>query len=210
MKVRCMSNEWISKSVTVGKIYEVILIVKDCYEVIDDKGEKRLINKFRFEIVEEDKVEQVKIVRKLEDLDGLENGMGLVIKYDTEKRMIGEEKTLSILVGCNSEILCKIDVEIKESLKSILKIAKSMGFEFEYKPLRTVEEIKNEIDSLKSIRFMLGEPNWFLSYDGEKNIYTPAYAAKYCSVCEKYMEKEKAQAYADELNEIIGYGKNGL
>ena len=51
--------------------------------------------------------EENKIVKKLKDLDGLENGMGLIMKYDTEKVFDIEEKTLSILVKHNLEILSK-------------------------------------------------------------------------------------------------------
>ncbi|MGL4852321.1 MAG: hypothetical protein ACRC3Z_06725 [Phocaeicola sp.] len=153
--------------------------------------------------VKEDKMEDVRIVRKLEELDGLENGIGLVMAFDTEKVIADIEiKTLSILRVFNSEILYKVDVEIKSSLEYILEIAKSMGFKFKYKPLRTVEEVIAEMIA-KTDNIFKEDRNYDL-YEVEFIKFTKHYKIRLAeTVGAPVFVAGLAQKYADELNEIL-------
>lgn len=144
------------------------------------------------------KKEDVRVVRKLEDLDGVKNGMGLIMKYDTEKLLDIKRKTLSILVEHNSEILYKVDVEIKTSLKYILEIAKSMGFKFEYKPLRT-EEIMNDLIEKE---FKFGEGN-FLLIKLENGKWDYMNNTSYYLPDKKYYTLESVKRVVKELNELL-------
>lgn len=151
-----------------------------------EKGEKEMEKK------------EIRVVRKLEDLDGVKNGMGLIMKYDTEKLLDIKRKTLSILVEHNSEILYKVDVEIKTSLKYILEIAKSMGFKFEYKPLRT-EEIMNDLIEKE---FKFGEGN-FLLIKLENGKWDYMNNTSYYLPDKKYYTLESVKKVVKELNELL-------
>ncbi|MGL4646050.1 MAG: DUF6501 family protein [Cetobacterium somerae] len=191
---------------TKGKIYDVENSDFYFYYICNDLGVLYKLSKDLFELIKEDKMEEVRVVRKLEDLDGLENGIGLVMVFDTEKVVADIEiKTLSILRVFNSEILYKVDVEIKSSLESILETAKAMGFKFEYKPSKVVYEVIKEIKSLDSLTFKQGEFNYFVSW--YKGKYHVEAMRETFIIGVNYMTKEQAQKYADELNEIIGVGK---
>lgn len=155
--------------------------------------EERLKNK-----IKEGK-EENKIVKKLKDLDGLKNGMGLIMKYDTEKVFDIEEKTLSILVEHNLEILYKVDVEMITSLKHILEIAKSMGFKFEYKPLRTKEEIMKD---LVEKEFKFGDEN-FILIQRVNGKYEYMLNTSYYTLDTKYYTKDSIKRVVEELNELI-------
>ncbi|MGL5725781.1 hypothetical protein, partial [Cetobacterium sp.] len=78
--------------------------------------------------VKEDKMENI-IVRKLEDLDGLENGMGLYIDSNLDVRV--KNKNMLICYGNDLK---------GERKENYLEALKSMGFKFEYKPLDKNEE----------------------------------------------------------------------
>lgn len=159
---------------------------------------------FAFEnYVKEDKMEEVRIVRKLEDLDGLDNGMGLVMAFDTKKVVADIKiKTLSILSVFDSKILYKVDVEIKPFLESILEAAKSMGFKFKYKPLRTEEEVIAEMIA-KTDNIFKEDRNYDL-YEVEFIKFTKHYKIRLAeTVGAPVFVAGLAQKYADELNEIL-------
>lgn len=144
------------------------------------------------------KKEEIRVVRKLEDLEGFKNGMGLIMKYGTEKVLDIERKTLSILVEHNLEILYKVDIKIKTSLKHILEIAKSMGFKFEYKPLRT-EEIMNDLIEKE---FKFGEGN-FLLIKLENGKWDYMNNTSYYLPDKKYYTLESVKRVVKELNESL-------
>lgn len=142
--------------------------------------------------------EEIRVVRKLEDLEGFKNGMGLIMKYGTEKVLDIERKTLSILVEHNLEILYKVDIKIKTSLKYMLEIAKSMGFKFEYKPLRT-EEIMNDLIEKE---FKFGEGN-FLLIKLENGKWDYMNNTSYYLPDKKYYTLESVKRVVKELNELL-------
>lgn len=149
-----------------------------------------------FRIIKEDKMEN-RIVRKLEDLDGLENGMGAIAVYDEiNNRIRAKEERLGIGIAHSDEY---------SDLDGFLTAMKAMGFKFEYKPLRTVHEVIQEIKSLKSLTFKQGELNYFVSCCEDK--YRVEAMRETFIIGVNYMTIEQAQKYADELNEIIGVGK---
>lgn len=148
-----------------------------------------------FELIKEDKMEN-RIVRKLEDLCNMGNGMGLYIDSNLDVRL----KDKKMQICCGSDF-------VNTNLGVYLEVLKSMGFKFEYKPLRTEQEVKREILSLESLHFAQEKPNYYVGYN---NLID-----KYLVICDSvnghglhiYMTEEQAKKYADELNEIIGVGK---
>lgn len=76
------------------------------------------------------------IIRCLKDLDGFENGAGLKLKYDYDPNS-GYYECLWLYHFSDNT---KIELQEKD-----IKVLKAMGFEFEYKPLRTVDEVLDEI-----------------------------------------------------------------
>lgn len=156
--------------------------------------------KNKLKIEESNEVKRVKIVRKMEDLMGLENGNGL---YTQERDVIREGEYITVLV-----VMFKgegfYEFEYGEPRQEDLAFLKAMGFEFEYKPLRTIDEVLEEIEDLQHERFLCGDENYFVSLDVEKNKYEVSYNRYYKNITCVYLKKETAQKYADELNEIIG------
>lgn len=86
----------------------------------------------------ETEVEDIPIIRELKDLDGLENGMGLRIKVVGDLFVIEYIKT--------SDLIRNLKIAVCH-----VPILKAMGFKFEYRPLRTKEEV------LKDLRGLLGD-----------------------------------------------------
>ncbi|MEG1087568.1 MAG: hypothetical protein RSD79_05835 [Cetobacterium sp.] len=181
MRVKCIDNWFYEHLIKVGVIYEVL---EYSYGYAIKPG--IIIDKNKFVVIEEDKMEEIKIVRKLEDLDGLENGFGLHLGYDSFN------KTTQVYT----------EDELKFSTKD-LEFIKGMGFKFEYKPLRTEQEVKKEILNLESLPFTQEKVNYYVDYNNLIN--------KYLVICDSvnghglhiYMPEGLAQKYADELNEII-------
>ena len=138
-----------------------------------------------------------KIIKKLEDLDGLENGMGLKVFFDKN------DCTLSVGEPWKRNIINRIDAQVVKEVEYFLKSLRYMGFEFEYQPLRSLEEVKKEIQNLEGLPFKQKEINYYVHYNNLLEMYFV-----YNGVNERdlniYMSKELAQKYADELNEIIG------
>lgn len=155
-------------------------------------GTEITLNHLRF--VAKDKMEEIRVVRKLEDLEGLENGMGLVIKCFKDE--LGE----FIRVQRKVEEIEGMVIKSKDKFEFL----KSMGFKFKYKPLRSLEEVLEEIEDLQHERFIYGNENYFVSLDVKRNKYEVSYNMHYKNVTCVYLKKETAQKYADELNEIIG------
>ncbi|MGL5713603.1 MAG: hypothetical protein ACRCX2_11340 [Paraclostridium sp.] len=127
-----------------------------------------------------------KVIKKLKDLDGLENGSGLRVYW------CEADKCLEIYF--NSRF---IDRVFKLDKTDVLK---AMGFKFEYKPLRKLEEVIDEIRNLKSLPFVCGESNYFVVYNNGWHVGEFIYI----DTLSTYMTKEQAQKYVDELNEIVG------
>lgn len=194
MKVRCIDNR--DSILEIGKIYETFV---DCtgYMIVD----KNYYNKRRFEIVEEDKMEQVKIVRKLEDLEGLKNGRGLKLEIKKDVRHGEYEDVLVLMCGGLGSLTFETNTPLSNEDSSLLK---AMGFEFEYKPLRTVDEVLEEMKRGQT-KFVEGENNFIVA------MYEGAYIVHFFSHQEIlgaiYLTKEQATKYRDELNEIIGVDK---
>lgn len=65
MKIKCIDNYGLEKSLTIGKIYEVIKEDGVCYKIIDDSGYKCWYVTFRFNPLS---VIRNNIINKLLDL----------------------------------------------------------------------------------------------------------------------------------------------
>ncbi|MGL5718327.1 MAG: hypothetical protein ACRCX2_35310 [Paraclostridium sp.] len=209
MRVKCRSNKdsflMEYSNITVGEIYNVIAFGKDysmgtdVYTVTDDNGLYFTHGISLFTLIKEDKMDQVRIIRKLEDLDGLENGMGAELIY--------------VVVGGSVKVVTSEDeLTINSSdgysdIESFLDTLKAMGFKFEYKPLRTEREVFEEIKNLEGVEFKPYEENFCVEFDYSKQSYGVASYGKYRAVGVVFMASKQAQKYAGELNEIIANNK---
>lgn len=193
MKVKCIKNGCIFTEL--GEVFEVEKETVYGYVVNTNFG-KLLVWKFDFEIVKEDKMEN-RIVRKLEDLDGLENGMGLrVVASDVSD--FKDYKNISVSVYKGD---CRI-ADIKGPAKKKLETLKSMGFKAEYKPLRTKEEVIAEMTA-KTDNIFKEDRNYDL-YEVEFIKFTKLYKIRLAeTVGAPVFVAGLAQKYADELNEIL-------
>ncbi|MGL5751687.1 MAG: hypothetical protein ACRCXT_14230 [Paraclostridium sp.] len=134
-----------------------------------------------------EKLEQSKVIRNLKDLDGLENGNGLKVYWcETDKYLEIYFKSRFV------DRVFRLD-------KADVLIA--MGFKFEYKPLRKLEEVRDEIRNLKSLPFIHGESNYIVACDTGKWYIDNL---THIDTLSTYVTKEQAQKYVDELNEIVG------
>ena len=192
MKVRCIDNWFYEHLLKRNETYEVIRETSDSYIIVIEGLGYLCVDKERFEIIEEDKMKEVRIVRKLEDLDGLENGIGLFIAFDKK------EKTLSVVHGL--KILYKIDARIKSSLVHILEVCKSMGFEFEYKPLRTKDEVLADIKRLACERSQ--DCRTMILQDVNTNKYFATDDYRTIENEKKYFNEDIAHDLVNEINEI--------
>ncbi|MGL5714879.1 MAG: hypothetical protein ACRCX2_17820 [Paraclostridium sp.] len=144
----------------------------------------------------EDKMEEVRVVRKLEDLDKENNCNGIYLSYNKENGNLDmkygkttfcywtENDTVEVWVG----------------------VLKAMGFKFEYKPLRTKEEVKAEMLS-KCKEFKFNGFNYYIKYVQQDKRYYVSYDCFNNILGALYFDKETANEYCNELNEIIGVGK---
>lgn len=135
----------------------------------------------------------MKTIRKIEDLDWLENGKGLKVFIDNN------DKTLS--VGAYWDINLISGLALSEVDDNIISLIKAMGFEFEWKPKRELEEI---IASYEEVEFIMGENNWCIT-KVERDSYCwyrveEHFATQYIGA--KYYEKEDAIKIVNELNQI--------
>lgn len=198
MKVKCVDSIDLGKYLTFWKDYEVLREDDKRYYVIDDEGNSTGFFKERFEIIKEDKMEEIRVVRKLEDLHNLENGMGATAVYDEVNKRVRirtKEECLGIGIAYSDEY---------SDLDGFLTVMKVIGFKFEYKPSRSLEEVVEEART-KIVEFVPGKSNYLLvktlkGYVVDRDVYLER-------VGSLYLCKEQAQKYADELNEIIGVGK---
>lgn len=179
-----------------GKEYEVLESRSKMYLLNNDLGYEKWYYEYRFEIIKEDKMEN-RIVRKLEDLDGLENGMGLKVSFGAKG-------------GFAREIILRVNgnefATSNQDLVGACNLLKAMGFKFQYKPKRTKEEVLAEM-RLKCKEFEFECENYFIRYDEKDKKYYIAYDATANVIGAFYFYERDAIRYCDELNEIIGVGK---
>lgn len=150
--------------------------------------------------IEEDKMEN-RIVRKLEDLDGLENGMGafVEIKHNVANVLCKNKEIFILIINSSNEYS---DVE------TFLKTLKAMGFKFEFQKLRTVEEVledmkENSLNPYNDYNYFLFE----VVYDKFSKDYGINDVDSRFALGAYIFSQETAQKYADELNEIMRGGK---
>lgn len=146
------------------------------------------------------KLEFPKIIRNLRDLDGLKNDKGWELSFESTDNF--KDK------GYYQEWVRLDDKSNKgwfnafyELTDKTIDLLKTGGFEFEYKPLRSLEEVLDEART-KIVKFVNGEYNYLLvktleGYSVDRDVYLER-------VDSLYLCKETAQKYADELNEILG------
>lgn len=199
MRVRC-----------IDKGRSTILEVGEEYEVCEEVGDKYLIPtkwigavlylKKYFEIIEEDKMEEIRVIRKLEELEGLQNGFGLKLNWNEYEKRIESKKDHDIVYWITTEDIRNLGTEY------CFNIIKSLGFKFEYKPLRTIEEVIAEMRT-KEIQFTFNGDNWYVKHVASYNKYYVSYDCHDNIIGTIYLDKETAAKYCIELNEILKGGK---
>lgn len=129
------------------------------------------------------KNEEIKICKKLEDFIGLENGLGLILE---KSEFLSE--TIKVFDKCTYKSIT-ISLENNEILKS-------MGFKFEWKPKRKLQEIVKDYDS-KAHSFM--NKNYFIC-ENEANVFVVNWT--YCNFNGiTYYSEEDCMKICKELNE---------
>ncbi|MEG3013135.1 MAG: hypothetical protein RR795_01585 [Cetobacterium sp.] len=152
--------------------------------------------------INDEKKKEIKIIKKLEDLDGLKNKKGWELSFQSDDNFKDKgyyQKWIRIDEKNDKGWFSAIYRLNEQSVERL----KGLGFEFEYKPLRSEEEIMNDLIEKK---FKFGEGNYILIkhehgfYDYKNNItfYTPG---------QKYYSLESLKKVIAELNEIL-YSEN--
>lgn len=216
-KVKFNVGDTVALKYTEGLGYSPFISMRRAYEIIDLDNKRARISddkisiivplealekikepsdelKFKIDVIidesfmeklKEEK-EEIKVIRKLEDFDEFPNGMGLKLRVDRQN----EEIDIMYGVSVASSVLFK---------ESCFKVLKAMGFKFEYKPLRTEEEIMKDLIEKE---FKFGEGNYILikhehgcyDYMNNMSFYTPG---------QKYYSLESLKKVVKELNELL-------
>lgn len=143
-----------------------------------------------------------KIIKKLKDLDGLKNDKGWELSFESTDNF--KDK------GYYQEWVRLDDKSNKgwfnsfyELTDKTIDLLKTGGFEFEYKPLRKLEEVIEEM-KLKTESIFKEDINYDL-YEVEYIKFTKHYKIRLAeTVGAPVFVAGLAQKYADELNEILG------
>lgn len=139
--------------------------------------------------IKEDKMEEIRVVRKWEDLIGMENGFGLAI----------DENLDVVRKGFHGYYLRKEELF---TFEGYLGSIKCMGFKFDYKPLRSLEEVIEEM--IAKTDNILKEDRDYDLYEVEFIKFTKHYKIRLAeTVGAPVFVAGIAQKYADELNEIL-------
>ena len=143
----------------------------------------------------------LKIIKKLKDLDGLKNDKGWELSFESTDNF--KDK------GYYQEWVRLDDKSNKGWFNAFYELTdktidslKASGFKFEYKPLRKLEEVFNEMYSLNPFK-KYGFDTYSICGNVEGNGYF-IYKNTSIGVIGYSFDKETAQKYADELNEILG------
>ncbi|MGL5595857.1 hypothetical protein [Cetobacterium sp.] len=178
---------------TVGKEYEVRKADKlhhTHYAIYNDVGCVGYYERRWFEVVKNG----ILVIKTLKDLNGLENGTGGYIEYSSINDCA--------YILCNKEekfdIACSGDYS---NLDNFFTVLKSMGFKFEYKPLRKKEEVLEEMKG-KAKPFIFNDYNYYINYIKQDNKYYVTYDCFNNPLGTLYFSKDLANKYCVELNEI--------
>lgn len=130
--------------------------------------------------------------KKIEDFDGMENGLGLKLKVED-------------LCFNNSKIELTIVIyDSKNKIQSYRKLndndilfLKEIGFKFEWKPKLSLEEV---LKKYKSKPFKYGDKNFYLTYDERTGLYCEAefYFAEFIGA--NCYDRETLNKIVEELN----------
>lgn len=142
-----------------------------------------------------------KIIKKLKDLDGLKNDRGWELSFESTDNF--KDK------GYYQEWVRLDDKSNKGWFNAFYELTdktidslKASGFKFEYKPLRKLEEVFNEMSSLNPFK-KHDFDTYSICGSVEGNGYS-IYKNTSTGVIGYSFDKETAQKYVYELNEILG------
>lgn len=135
----------------------------------------------------------MRVIKKIKDLDGLENGLGLTLKY-CDSFFTGDLNC----VDKNGDIIIK-------GLR--LSQVKQLGFTFEVGLQRTVKDILKEIEERESLPLSMEEDRYTVVLKVDKKFKSSHYEVfsdKYNRfVGAVYMDKVVAERYVNELNNAL-------
>ena len=143
---------------------------------------------------EEPQKEDVRVISCLKDLDGLENGKGLKLSW------CDKDKNIAIMLNgkCRDVVTNLEDWQIE--------YLKSMYFKFEYKPLRTKQEVLADVTRLACERSQDCRGMILKDVNTNKYFYTDDYIVLGNVKC--YFQEDTACDLVKELNDILEREKN--
>lgn len=131
----------------------------------------------------------MKIIRRLEDFDGLENGKGLRLvfaQFNSHRE---------IRVELNNRTIELFDVSEKPIKKELFEMLNAFGFDYKYK--RTLNEILEENPADTFVYFRKNYSIW-KDVNGIYKVFSSGFYELVGAIY--YNDFEKAQAICDELN----------
>ncbi|MGL5718572.1 MAG: hypothetical protein ACRCX2_36545 [Paraclostridium sp.] len=147
--------------------------------------------------VEEEKEikEEVRVVRKLEDLDGLENGNGLKISSIKDNM---NRYTIRTIMPESKSIITEWVID---KIEHVFDKLKYMGFKFEYNPPKSKEEIIQDV--ILSARKKCSNHRNIILFDVNKNKYI--FTDNYANIQDVgvYYTEDLAEKFCNELNEAL-------
>ncbi|MGL5014453.1 MAG: hypothetical protein ACRC6V_09225 [Bacteroidales bacterium] len=132
----------------------------------------------------------MKIIRTLEDFHNLENSNGLTLRYDD---YYGDDSVRVYLGDKQVYTFCGY-----KNINTNNAVLIAMGFKFEWKPKRTLEEVLNDY---KEINFVIGQDNCAIYEDVRNGGFSVGIYRSYKTVGTKYYLKKDAEKICEELND---------
>ncbi|MGL5014451.1 MAG: hypothetical protein ACRC6V_09215 [Bacteroidales bacterium] len=128
-------------------------------------------------------------IKNIKDLHGLKNGNGLEIFIDNN------DGTLSVGFPWHHNIINRIRLDKVNT--ELLAFIKTLGFDFECQPKRTLEEI---LSNYEEIDFVVGSPNCCICRDFKDGVYCIDFHYDCETLGTKYYSEEDAKKICEELN----------
>lgn len=133
------------------------------------------------------------IIRKFEDFDGLENGKGLFLEH----KVIVDEGGTNEFIVIKTKLVDFFWTPFDDVDEDYSEVLKAMGFEFEWKSKRSLEEVLNDY---KEINFVVGQDNCAIYEDARNGGFSVGIYRGYKTVGTSYYLKKDAEKICEELN----------
>ncbi len=197
-KVICIDNEGAEDVLIKDAIYTVSAVFSDgvigitnmkcfAYRFKKISNEERMCGYMGF------KENKIKTIRKIEELAGLENGKGMSLGLHIHVCEDGCTDFINILANNK----CFYSVPFSDVDDEFFKTLKAMGFEFEWKPKRTLEEVLNDYEE---IDFVVEQDNCAVYEDARNGGFSVGVYRGYKTAGTKYYLRKDAEKICKELN----------